>query len=197
MSRYEYASWILNGELEPEVLLKQGGEVVDSTRTLPGYVPWIFQRCRSVAVNQKTCSDSTCFEELTDFQMVVQAPLPTSTRPAVVNLVQLDIIFSRSAGFSWLNGQVVSVNVVLWMKVYFEVGILYHFAFWVALSLHKLLNTYSFWAKLQILADGWQLVPGNCSRPRQHMQLGRGGWWRDPRWDWWACNWYSKMLQSS
>ncbi|CAK9001002.1 unnamed protein product [Durusdinium trenchii] len=52
------------------VLLKPGSEVVDSTRTLPGY-------------------------ELTDYHLLVQAPLPSSTRPAVVNMVQLDITFLR------------------------------------------------------------------------------------------------------
>ena len=39
-------------------------------------------------------------KELTDFQLVVQAPLPSSTRPSVVNLVQLDITLARL----WLDG---------------------------------------------------------------------------------------------
>ncbi|CAJ1415321.1 unnamed protein product [Effrenium voratum] len=52
------------------VLLKPNNEVVDSTRTLPGY-------------------------DLTDFQILIQTPLPTSTRPSVVNFVQLAMTFAR------------------------------------------------------------------------------------------------------
>eukprot|EP00931_Biecheleriopsis_adriatica_P064569 TRINITY_DN39331_c0_g1_i1.p1 TRINITY_DN39331_c0_g1~~TRINITY_DN39331_c0_g1_i1.p1 ORF type:complete len:2141 (-),score=384.05 TRINITY_DN39331_c0_g1_i1:55-6009(-) len=52
------------------VLLKPGNEVVDATRTLPGY-------------------------GLTDFHLVVQPPLASSTRPAVVNRVRLLLTFQR------------------------------------------------------------------------------------------------------
>ena len=114
-------------------------------------------------------------QELTDFQMVVQAPLPTSTRPAVVNLVQLDIIFSRSAFHESMVRWCQSMWFCEWKSTL-------KLAFCIILpfgsrSLYISFWTPSFWAKLQILADGWQLLPGNCSRPRQHMQLGRDAWW--------------------
>ncbi|CAE7351816.1 unnamed protein product [Symbiodinium natans] len=65
------------------VLRKPGGEVADSTRTLPGY-------------------------DLTDFQLDVQTPLPSSTRPAVVNFVRVAMTFARELA----PGRVAHISIV-------------------------------------------------------------------------------------
>ncbi|CAE7945269.1 unnamed protein product [Symbiodinium sp. KB8] len=65
------------------VLRKPGGEVADSIRTLPGY-------------------------DLTDFQLDVQTPLPSSTRPAVVSFVRVALTFARELA----PGQVAHISIV-------------------------------------------------------------------------------------
>eukprot|EP00439_Symbiodinium_sp_Y106_P022819 s5155_g2.t2 len=65
------------------VLRKPGGEVADSIRTLPGY-------------------------DLTDFQLDVQTPLPSSTRPAVVSFVRVALTFARELA----PGRVAHISIV-------------------------------------------------------------------------------------